>query len=192
MNYLSSRMAALSLFISSGVACRIPCCFACSIAFFNSSSSVAPRMTWVHPDDGSTLAHSTIFPIADSPIKGFECGKRYIRAGGKANSSPKTSTGRAVEEGGNGGARAAEEPALRLQLRTRSSTGGRLARQGSRFRPVPNASLSVAILRGEEDHLSERRHDGSGPFIPESPGGPLGLHAHGSEREAVGFQGDRR
>src|SRR5881296_2640795 len=44
--------------MSSGVACRIPCSFACSMAFFRTSSSVFPRTTCVHPEDGSTEAHS--------------------------------------------------------------------------------------------------------------------------------------
>src|SRR4029079_8270570 len=58
-----SRIAACTLALSSGVTSRIPCCFACSAAFFSTSSSVVPLITCVHPDDGSTLAHSTILPM---------------------------------------------------------------------------------------------------------------------------------
>ena len=61
--YFSSLIAAFAFAFSSGVASRIPCDFACSMAFFMTSSSVFPRMTCLHPDDGSTLAHSMTLPM---------------------------------------------------------------------------------------------------------------------------------
>jgi hypothetical protein len=51
-NYFSSRIAAFNFALSSGVTSRIPCCLACSAAFFSTSSSVFPRTTCVHPDAG--------------------------------------------------------------------------------------------------------------------------------------------
>ena len=73
LSHFSSRIAALTLALSSGVTSRIPCCFACSAAFFSTSSSVVPLMTCVHPDDGSTLAHSTIFPMIAPPCSARTC-----------------------------------------------------------------------------------------------------------------------
>ena len=73
ISYFSSRIAALTFALSSGVTSRIPCCFACSAAFFSTSSSVVPLMTCVHPDDGSTLAHSTIFPMIAPPCSARTC-----------------------------------------------------------------------------------------------------------------------
>src|SRR5215831_4605063 len=66
--YFSSRIAACTLALSSGVTSRIPCCLACSMAFFRTSSSVFPRTTCLHPDDGSTLAHSMTLPMVEAPF----------------------------------------------------------------------------------------------------------------------------
>ena len=56
-------MASFTFAISSGVTCLIPCDLACSAAFLRTSSSSFPWMTCVHPDDGSTFAHSIILPM---------------------------------------------------------------------------------------------------------------------------------
>src|SRR5262249_13444750 len=66
--YFSSRFCASTSAMSSGVICRIPCCFACSAAFFITSSSVFPRTTCVHPEEGSTFAHSRILPMMNAPL----------------------------------------------------------------------------------------------------------------------------
>src|SRR5262245_45808613 len=66
--YFSSLIAACTLALSSGVTSRIPCCLACSMAFFRTSSSVFPRTTCLHPDDGSTLAHSMTLPMVEAPF----------------------------------------------------------------------------------------------------------------------------
>src|SRR5215471_16581579 len=66
--YFSSRIAACALALSSGVTSRIPCCLAFSMAFFRTSSSVFPRTTCLHPDDGSTLAHSMTLPMVEAPF----------------------------------------------------------------------------------------------------------------------------
>src|SRR5215472_19022149 len=66
--YFSSRIAACTLALSSGVTSRIPCCLACSMAFFRTSSSVFPRTTCLHPDEGSTLAHSMTLPMVEAPF----------------------------------------------------------------------------------------------------------------------------
>src|SRR5207249_1116257 len=66
--YFSSLIAAFTFAMRSGVASRIPCCFACSMAFFKTSCSSFPRTTWLHPDDGSTFAHSMIFGMTGTPL----------------------------------------------------------------------------------------------------------------------------
>src|SRR5438552_10434652 len=66
--YFSSLIAAFTFAMRSGVTSRIPCCFACSMAFFKTSCSSFPRTTWLHPDDGSTFAHSMIFGMTGTPL----------------------------------------------------------------------------------------------------------------------------
>ena len=79
--YFSSRIAARTLALSSGVTSRIPCCLACSMAFFRTSSSVFPRTTCVHPDDGSTLAHSMTLPMVETPFSSPVGCHSYLQCG---------------------------------------------------------------------------------------------------------------
>jgi len=70
-NGYSSSICALIISMSCGVTSAMPCSFAWALAFINSSSSVSPRTTWLHPVAGFTLPQSIFFPTIVPPRKRF-------------------------------------------------------------------------------------------------------------------------